>query len=352
MLMQRPSVTARCAKSRQTPIRKFALSRGPGRATLSTAVADPFRHLFVNIDGVRVHWAELGEPGDRTPLVLIHGIADSYLSWHKVAGDLARDRLVLMPDLPGCGLSGRPDASYKLEWHAQVIAHWLAQLDLSSVDVVGHSFGGGVAQMLLLACPKRIRRMVLVASGGLGREVGFWLKFATFPHFVEHYGQPFMAFGTRQALGRLSDARVEQDIEALSAMNAARGTARAFSRTVRDVINFRGQTRHFLQRAKEVRALPPIAVFWGECDELIPIAHGKRFVQCVEGAEFKAFPNCGHYLHQERPGQFVSALRAFLDAGAATTVTLRGAAEESVWPEALRKALDSARSLLRSKSSG
>lgn len=286
-------------------------------------MADAFRHSYADVEGVHLHWAELGERGERTPLVLMHGMADSHLTWRKAAEELAGDRLVLMPDLPGCGLSGRPDASYELEWHAQIIARWLELLGLSSVDVVGHSFGGGVAQMLLLACPERIRRVVLAASGGLGREVGFWLKFATFPHFVERYGQPFMAFGTRQALGHSSDESDKQDSDALSAMNAERGTARAFSRTVRDVINFRGQTRHFLQRAHEVTVFPPIAVLWGERDTLIPIAHGRSFVERAAGAVFTSFPDCGHYLHQERPAEFVQAVREFLDAQDAAEVRLR-----------------------------
>jgi pimeloyl-ACP methyl ester carboxylesterase len=244
-----------------------------------------------------------------------------------------------MPDLPGCGLSSRPDASYELSWHAKVIAHWLEQLGLTSVDVVGHSFGGGVAQMLLLACPERIRRVVLAASGGLGREVGFWLKLATFPHFVEHYGQPFMAFGTRRALRSQYNEQSQPQLDALLAMNARRGTARAFSRTVRDVINFQGQTRQFLQRAHEVRAFPPIAVLWGERDTLIPIEHGRRFVEHMSGAVFTSFAGCGHYLHRDRPAEFVRVVRAFLDSPTAARVTLRPMPEiKAALPARLRRA--------------
>lgn len=280
-------------------------------------------HDYAEIEGTRLHWAELGETRDRVPLVLLHGLADSHLSWRSVADELAVDRRVLMPDLPGCGLSSRPNASYELQWHAHVIASWLERCGIESVDMVGHSFGGGVAQMLLLECPQRLRRVVLVASGGLGRDVGFWLKLATFPHFVEHYGQPFMAFGTRRALGHSGSERDKRDVTALSAMNATRGTARAFSRTVRDVIGFRGQTRLFTQRAGEVAVFPPMAVFWGERDPLIPIAHGRAFVARMEGARFQAFEGCGHYLHQERPAEFIAALRAFLDDPTAQPVRLR-----------------------------
>lgn len=286
------------------------------------------RHRFASIDGVELHWAELGSPGERPPIVLIHGVADSHLTWRSVADVLAHDQLVLMPDLPGFGLSGRPNASYTLQWHSQVVARWLEYLELPSVDVVGHSFGGGVAQMLLLACPERIRRMVLVAPGGLGREVGFWLKFATFPFFVERFGQPFMKFGTRKALTRLHPDGSDQQVEALSEMNAQRGTARAFSRTVRDVINFRGQTRHFLQRVGELGSLPPIAVFWGDRDTVIPSEHGRAASERMNGGVFEVFEGAGHYVHEERPEAFVTALRAFLDAPEVPSVTLRGTTTE------------------------
>ena len=282
------------------------------------------RHSFVSIDGMRLHWAELGEATDRVPVVLLHGILDAHLTWRLVGSALASDRRVLMPDLPGCGLSERPDASYALGWHAHMIARWLEALGLESVDVVGHSFGGGVAQMLLLECHTRIRRMILVASGGLGRSVGFWLRLATLPGVVELFGQPFMALGTRLALGGAS-VMSKQDIAELSAWNGGHGSARAFARTVRDVIDWRGQRRNFLQRAHEVTQLPPVAVFWGDRDAIIPMGHAKAFSASVEGVVFKRFEGCGHYLHQEQPEAFVTAVRDFLDDPAAVPVRLKSA---------------------------
>jgi len=246
----------------------------------------------------------------------------AHFTWRRVAAALAIDRRVLMPDLPGCGWSERPDASYELAWHARMIARWLESLGLESVDVVGHSFGGGVAQMLLLECPKRIRRIVLVASGGLGRSVGFWLRLATFPRVVELFGQPFMAFGTRCALGG-AGVMSEDDIAELSALNAEPGSARAFARTVADVIDWRGQRRGFFQRAREVPHLPPVAVLWGDRDAIIPITHATAFEASVEGAVFRRFDGCGHYLHHEQPEAFVTAVREFLDDPSAIGARLR-----------------------------
>jgi pimeloyl-ACP methyl ester carboxylesterase len=299
-------------------------------------MVDEFTHAYADVDGVRLHWAELGTGSAAPPLVLLHGIGDSYLSWHPVAAALARDRRVLMPDLPGCGLSSRPDASYSLTWVAQVIADWLAQLGLGSVDLVGHSYGGGVAQMLLLACPGRVRRMVLEASGGLGRGLGFWLRLASFPHAVEHWGQPFMAFGTTRTFARVKGAEARADARALAAMNAVRGTARAFSRMVRDVIDWHGQTRQFLQRATEIAAFPPLAVFWGDGDELIPMTHGRSFTEAMEGVPLYVFPRAGHYIHHDCPALFVERLQSFLADAHARPARLRPAPRAR--PGAFRRA--------------
>jgi pimeloyl-ACP methyl ester carboxylesterase len=260
---------------------------------------------------VDLHWAEVGSG---LPLVLLHGLCDSHRSWFPVAPALARSRRVLMLDLAGHGESSRPDASYSLAWHANLVAAWLEKLGLDEVDLVGHSYGGGVAQWMLLEHRKRIRRLALEASGGLGREVGSALRWASFPFFVERFGQPFMAMGTTRALNAAGGAFSGEEIATLAGFNARPGTARAFSRSVRDVINAWGQHRHFLDRARDVPSLPPIALLWGESDPLIPIAHGVKAASLLEGVTLTRFPGVGHFPHRQEPVRYVQALQAFLDA--------------------------------------
>jgi pimeloyl-ACP methyl ester carboxylesterase len=283
------------------------------RSAKSTEVMLATAHSFRTIEGVRLHFAELGRSRKHAPLVLLHGMNDSYLTWKRVAPALATDRRVLMPDLPGYGLSERPDACYELAWHARMIARWLERMRFEKVDLVGHSFGGGVAQVMLLECPARIRRLVLVASGGLGREVNLALRLASLPGVVERWGQRFMALGTRLVLRGQQAGFSPHEIAELCAMNQSAGSARAFARTVRDVIDWRGQRRTFFQRSGELTAIPPTAIFWGSRDSMIPAAHGKAFAESVGGVKFELFEDCGHYLHYEQPADFVRALRAFLD---------------------------------------
>ena len=282
------------------------------------------------VAGARLHWAELGSPThpQSTPILLLHGLHDSHRTWRAIAPQLAAGRRVLMPDLLGCGLSDRPDASYTLSWHADVIAEWLLGLGITVVDVVGHSFGGGVAQVLLLQRKLQVRRLALLASGGLGREVGFWLRLAAACGAVERFGQPFMAYGTRLAFRTRACARVPADhVVHLSEMNSRPGSARAFARTVQDVIGWRGQTRMFYQRAHEITALPAVAVYWGDRDSIVPVTHALAFVNTLSGARLHRLASAGHFLHHDQPERVAELLGSFLFDATVTRASLRMAAQ-------------------------
>jgi pimeloyl-ACP methyl ester carboxylesterase len=302
-----PACGPRCA---MVPHCASAPERREQRLNPVAQVAAPTRS-FARVRDVDLHWAELG---DGRPLVLLHGLCDSHRTWLPVAPALARSRRVLMLDLAGHGESSRPDAPYTLDWHAGIVGAWIEKLGLREVDLVGHSYGGGVAQWMLLGHRSLVRRLTLEAAGGLGREVGAALRWASFPFFVERFGQPFMSFGTTQALNAAGGAFSDEEIAILAKFNSMPGTARAFSRSVRDVINGWGQHRHFLDRAREVTSLPPLAIFWGEEDPLIPIAHGIEAASLLKGTKLTRFPGVGHFPHRQEPARFVRELEAFLDA--------------------------------------
>ena len=265
---------------------------------------------FVRVGEVDLHWAELGSG---PPLVLLHGLCDSHRTWFPVAPLLAQKRRVLMLDLAGHGESARPDASYTLDWHANMSVPG-SELGLDEVDLVGHSFGGGVAQWLLLEHRKRVRRLGLESAGGLGREVGPALRWASFPFFVEAFGQPFMSFGTTRALNAAGGAFSDEEIAILAGYNARPGTARAFSRSVRDVINGWGQHRHFLDRAHEVPVVAAHRGLLGRGRHADSHRARVEAASLIEGATFTRFPGVGHFPHRQVPAAFADALEAFLDA--------------------------------------
>ncbi len=228
--------------------------------------------------------------------------------------DLGRRHRVLGLDLPGCGLSARPDASYTLDWQARLVHAWLTRIGVDTCDVVGHSFGGGLALWLLLYRASAIRRLALVAPGGLGRDLALELRLAALPYVVERFGQPWMGPATRLLAHLNGHAPSTDEWLLLHSMNASPGTARAFARTVRDVISWRGQTRNFLHRAAEVQSLPAVALFWGEKDRIIPIRQGEELCAVLENCALERFREAGHFLHWQRPHELAEALLRYLDA--------------------------------------
>lgn len=264
------------------------------------------------INGIRLHWLSLGRNTDQPPLVMLHGLNDCARTWLKIGRELANDRRVFIPDLPGHGHSERADVSYELSWYAETMAEWMEFLDLKNADLVGHSFGGGIAQVMLLFCRERIGRLVLVSSGGLGREINFALRLASLPYVVENLGQPFMQIATKIALVLSRDGRTPKEIDVLSRYNAKPGSARAFSRTVRDVINWQGQRRCYQERIHEIEDFPPTFLLWGEKDPIIPASHGRAFAESVANVKMEFLENCGHYPHYQEQQLFMQKLRLFL----------------------------------------
>jgi pimeloyl-ACP methyl ester carboxylesterase len=293
----------------------------------------PARRL-VRVGGVDLHVVELGQATAGPPLLLLHGLCDSHLTWSKVAPVLAARRRVIMPDLPGHGLSGRPDASYALAWNASVMGAFLDALGLDEVDLVGHSYGGGVAQWMLLEHRARVRRVMLVSSGGLGRDVSVELRLASLGA-LERLGQPFLGVGTRVGLAAAGGRFEAGEVDEIAWMAARPGTARALRRTVRDVIDLRGQRRHFLDRAGEVDPLPPIALAWGDRDRVLPFHHAEQTAAILEGAPLSRYEGAGHFPHREAPARFAAELEAFLDAPEVPAPRLRRPVQVQVGYERL-----------------
>lgn len=266
----------------------------------------------VTVGGTHIAWGELGQG---TPLVLLHGLGDSHRTWRRVAPLLGRRFRLLMPDLPGHGRSGRPDAPYTLAWYAATVSAWMDELGVERAHVAGHSFGGGVAQWMLLEHRRRIDRLALVAAGGLGREVGAGLRLAALPLLGTLLAPPLIRLGTRPlmrlAAGRFANPEPEE-IERQAQFNCMPGSGMAFGRTVAGCINVFGQYMQTWHRIHEIAELPPIALFWGERDPILPVRHGRLARRRLGDIPLWTFPSCGHFPHLECPAHFAGELTAFL----------------------------------------
>src|SRR5246127_4735295 len=137
-------------------------------------------HRLMNLHGYRVAYRDEG-PVHGEPLVLIHGMVASSLTWDAVIAHLPSTYRVIAPDLLGHGDSDKPRGDYSLGAFAVWLRDFLDALGISRATLIGHSLGGGIAMQFAHQHRDYCRRLVLISSGGLGNEVGRLLRMLSLP---------------------------------------------------------------------------------------------------------------------------------------------------------------------------
>lgn len=274
---------------------------------------EPFE---ITLHGHRVRYRAAGSG---PLLVLLHGIAGSSSTWEEVGGWLERGHRVIAPDLLGHGESAKPRGDYSLGSYANLVRDLLGALGDERATLVGHSLGGGVAMQFAYQFPERCERLVLVSSGGLGRDVHRLLRSAALPG-AEIVLPMLCSRVTRSAvghathwLGRLG-LRAGPDLEEVWRGFVSLGdadTRRAFLDTVRGVIDVGGQRVSASDRLYLAEELP-ILIVWGARDPLIPAAHGEAAHERLPGSRLEVFPGAGHFPHRDDPRRFVNLLSDFV----------------------------------------
>jgi pimeloyl-ACP methyl ester carboxylesterase len=258
--------------------------------------------------------------GSGPALLLLHGVAGSGRTWDDVVPWLAEDHFVIAPDLLGHGASAKPRGDYSLGAYASGARDLLSALGFDSATVVGHSLGGGIAMQFAYQFPERVERLVLVSSGGLGREVSLLLRAAALPG--AEWVLPVLAGARLDAagawigrqLGRVG-LRPASDLDEMARgfASLSDGAAReAFLHTVRAVIDVGGQRVDASDRLYLAAGLPSLLI-WGSRDRIIPVDHGYAAHEHMPGSRLEVFPDAGHFPHRDDPHRFVSVLREFMD---------------------------------------
>jgi len=252
-------------------------------------------------------------------VVLIHGMAGSSESWRPLIEALAPHASVIAVDLPGHGGSTNPGGDYSLGAHASCVRDLMVALGVRRATLVGHSFGGGVAMQTAYQFPDRCERLVLVDSGGLGRDLAWWLRALALPgsEFVLSVGCSGRVVGAGRGIARAirragftaraSTAEVARCYASL-AEPAARAT---LLHTLRSVIGPSGQRVSATDRLSLAAELPTMIV-WGERDAMIPVRHAREAHAAIPGSRLEVIDAAGHFPHLDEPERFAEILQDFL----------------------------------------
>ena len=141
-------------------------------------IALPGESRYIDVDGLKPHYVVAGEG---PPILLLHGLGASVVTWRDNIGPLSESHTVYALDFPGHGDTDNPDIDYAPETILRFMVRLLAELKLDRVAIIGNSVGGAVGLMMALRHGDRVSGLVLVGSAGLGRDISPYVRLLSLP---------------------------------------------------------------------------------------------------------------------------------------------------------------------------
>ncbi|MDB5842368.1 MAG: 2-hydroxymuconate semialdehyde hydrolase [Herminiimonas sp.] len=275
---------------------------------MSTNSTNPEIGKRINAGGIQTNYHD---QGSGFPVLMIHGSGPGvtgWANWRLNMGFLAQHARVIAPDMVGFGYTDvPPDIEYNLDtWIGHLVA-FLDALGIEQTDVVGNSFGGGLALAMAIRHPERVRKLVLMGSVGVSFPLtpGLDAVWGYTPS-VENMRGLLDVFAYNRALvnDELAELRYRASIR--------EGVQEAFSQ----MFSPGPRQRHIDALAspeQDIRALPhKTLVIHGREDKVIPLSNSLALAALIPNAQLHVFPHCGHWTQIEWAQDFNTAVAAFL----------------------------------------
>ena len=284
-----------------------ALSRALGRLRRA---GPPERMRILTIGGRAIRVAVREGIPSRPPLLLCNGIGVSLELFQPFVDALDPQRPVIRFDMPGIGGSPAPVVPYHLVTLPSLLAGLLDQLGYEQADVLGISWGGGLAQQFALSRPDRVRRLVLVATAPGSLMVPghprVLLRMLT-PRRHRDPGYAARIAGELYGGSAREDPIVARDLlHATTRLGPARGY-------YYQLISMLGWTS--LPRLPRLR--PPTLILAGDDDPIIPVVNARIMHRLIPRSQLHIYHG-GHLELAADPERLASAVQAFLDADLTT----------------------------------
>jgi pimeloyl-ACP methyl ester carboxylesterase len=250
----------------------------------------------MQVDGLDVRYYTAGQ-GD--PLVVIHGGAGDASTWMKNIAALSANYTVYAPDLPGFGGSQPREGDCYVPELTDFVDGFSDNLGLKSFHLVGHSLGGGVALGCALKFPHKIKKLVLISSLCLGREIALWVRIMSLP--ARYLGSALLAVmkGIRWLLKTLLIPVGFLLPLPVTTVNLGHS-----------ITTFKEQTLVMAGRLSEI--VMPTLVVWGARDPIVPVRQAYAAAQVIPDCQLKVFQNRGHNVHRDELDEFSRLLTGFL----------------------------------------
>lgn len=252
--------------------------------------------------------------GEGPPVIFLHGIPGSALTWEGVATRMQEQYRVILPDLRGFGHSDAPTSDYYMDGQARAIKALLDSLDIKGCVLITHDFGGPVGLTMMRLFPElTVDGLVLSDTNAFtDTYVPPPLRVAKIPVVNTVFFQ--MMVGNRFGLQLLYQGAVKQkdtatwaDFQRHLTPSTMAMTRRIFQRSLADLEANYGAIEQMLPDIQS-RTL----VLWGDSDPFFSTEVAERTQSAIPDAELTVFDETGHFLPEEQPTGVVTAILDFL----------------------------------------
>jgi len=261
-------------------------------------------------DGRAFELVEQGRRGGR-PVLLLHGITDTWRSFEPVLPSLPEDWHVVSLSQRGHGGSDEA-ASYRTREFAADAAAVMQALGIAPAIVVGHSMGAANALRVAIDFPEQVRGIV---------AAGAFASFADKPELASFVEQQVFCLDDTVPHA-LADAFQRDTIAGPVAPGLVETMVAECLRT--PAATWKGAFAGLLEDdfgAELGRIGVPVLLAWGDADSFVPEADQRRLQRALPQATRSVFRGVGHALHWERPERFAAELRSFVASVEAQTVS-------------------------------
>lgn len=286
---------------------------------MTTEHAEP---LKITVGELMLQIHDIAAEGETScpPLVMLHGGgagASSWSNFRQNVPELSMGRRLILVDQPGFGGSSKLDlfAEPFFSVSAKALASLLDELDIDEVDVLGNSLGGGASVRFALDYPERVRRLVLMAPGGVSLPVHSPEPSEGLRLLASCYTVPELTVERLEQFLRVmvydQDLVTEQLVEERYSKANDEASRRSGLAALQSVMaREHGDEAQLWRRLEEVRHRTLLV--WGRDDRVLPFDGAFFPLKRLRDARLLAFSRCGHWAQLEKRDEFDRHVRAFL----------------------------------------
>ncbi len=256
-------------------------------------------HTYVG--GVKVFYQT---EGMGEPVILIHGNGLSHGQWKYNIGTLSKSHKIYALDLPGFGLSDKPEVNYGVQYYVEFLRSFIDARHISNPIIIGHSMGGAVAAGLAAKYPQEVAGLALSDATGIS-PVGTLYSKELFDVFFSLSARSRKLF----CRSMFYDGPASSLLDDIMLVSDNKESRNAFIKNCRDMMMY---DSYRISLLKSITA--PTLIMWGRNDMLLPVSDAQKYHDSIPGSSVKLFDKCGHIPNVERYEEFNRTVDEFLSA--------------------------------------